>query len=504
MGDSNGRIQRLFKNTGSSLFYQVITILCGFILPRVILKAYGSDVNGLINSISQFLTVITLLDLGVGEVVRSHLYRPLLNKDYITISGIIISARKFFRKLAAILLIYVCILIVVFPFITDNEFDHLYTAVLVIAMSISSFTQYYFGMVNNLLLSADQKGYVQYNIQTITLIINTILCTIFIKLGFSIQFVKIITAFVYLIRPLYLQYYVDKHYAIDYKTTIKGEPIKQKWNGVAQHMSTVILNHTDTVVLTLLGTLAEVSIYSVYHLVVYGIKNLFDSMVTGVKPLLGELWARGNRNDLRNIFNLIEWVLHSATVFFFGCMAVLIVPFVSVYTSGVVDANYIQPVFAYLITAAYAVHCLRLPYNMLILAAGHFKQTQLFYTIAAALNVIVSVASVQKFGLIGVSMGTLCAMLFHTIWTALYGEKHLLHRNIKMYLKQIIVDVITVIVCVLVCKTYYLFKVSYFEWFILALKVTGTWIIIEVILNLIFYRKNMRKIINICKRRFFK
>lgn len=487
---------KLIKNTGSSMIYQIVTIICGFVLPRIILSYYGSGVNGLINSISQFLTTISLLDLGVGEVVRSSLYSPLAKKDTESISRVILSAGKFFKKLAMILIAYVTVLIIVFPKITDIEFDACYVSVLVIAMSASSFAQYYFGMVNSLLLSADQKGYIQYNVQTITLIINTIACSVLIIAGFSIQYVKIVTALIYLFRPAFLQVYVNRHYKINSKVDIKEEPIKQKWNGVAQHMSTVVLNHTDTIVLTLLGTLYEVSIYSVYHMVIYGVKNIFDAMVTGIKPLLGELWVKGNEYELNKTFNYIEWLMHNAVIFFFGCTSTLIVPFVRVYTKGVTDANYVQPIFAYLITCAYAVHCLRLPYNMMILAAGHFKQTQKYYTIAALINIIVSVITVKTFGLNGVSAGTLFAMLFHTIWTAIYNTKYLLKRPLKHYFKQLVTNLLIIFVCIAGVRFYKLKHLSYMGWIILAAKTAMTWGAAQILINYFFYKDNLAKIWN--------
>ena len=76
------RKRRLFYNTISSLIFQLTTIICGFILPRLILTAFGSEVNGLVNSIIQFLGIISFLELGVGAVVQSTLYKPLAEKNY--------------------------------------------------------------------------------------------------------------------------------------------------------------------------------------------------------------------------------------------------------------------------------------------------------------------------------------------------------------------------------------------------------------------------------------
>ena len=81
----NMRSKLLKLNTITSLAYQIIAIICGFILPRQILNAFGSDVNGLVNSITQFLQFIGFLELGVGAVVESSLYKPLADHDNKTI-----------------------------------------------------------------------------------------------------------------------------------------------------------------------------------------------------------------------------------------------------------------------------------------------------------------------------------------------------------------------------------------------------------------------------------
>ena len=64
----------------------------------------------MINYITQFLGVISFLELGVGSVIQSSLYKPLADKDNETISKIIVSGQKFFSRLAMILFVYVCIL----------------------------------------------------------------------------------------------------------------------------------------------------------------------------------------------------------------------------------------------------------------------------------------------------------------------------------------------------------------------------------------------------------
>lgn len=495
------RKKRLVYNTVSSLVYQVTTIICGFVLPRLILGAFGSNVNGLVNSIVQFLGIISFLELGVGAVVQSSLYKPLAENKRDDVSKIISSANKFFRKLGQILAVYVVILILFYPLFAAKEFGFCYIATLIVAISISSFAQYYFGIVNRLLLTADQRGYVQYTAQTIAVLGNTISCYILIAFGCSIQIVKLVTSIIYLIQPFAIYLYVRKNYQIDKKIKYDKEPIPQKWNGIAQHVAAVILDGTDTVVLTMFATLADVSIYSVYFLVVKGVKQLFMSMTNGITSLIGELWARQELAELKKTFEWTEWIIHTGTIFVFGVTAVLIVPFIRVYTLGIHDADYIQPLFAALIVAANATHCLRLPYNIMILAAGHYKQTQNNYIIAAIINIVVSVLAVRVWGLIGVAIGTLMAMGYQTVWMAWYNSKNLIRWPFSKFMKQMTIDIISVILCCAITQFFSMTLVSYLGWVIVAIKVTVTWGVIILIVNLIFYREKVMKFIKVFKFR---
>lgn len=488
------RKKKLIYNTFSSLLFQLTTVICGFILPRLILNAFGSDVNGLVNSITQFLGIIAFLELGVGSVVQSSLYKPLVEKKKEDISKIISSANKFFKNLARILLVYVVFLIILFPIFIEKKYSFIYTTTLIVAISISSFAQYYFGIVNRLLLTADQRGYVQYTAQTIAVIANTVVCYILVKLNCSIQIIKLVSSLIFLLQPFVIYLYVRKNYNIDLKIKYNEEPIKQKWNGIAQHVAAVILDGTDTVILTLFASLSDVSIYSVYFLVVKGIKQLFMSMTNGITSLIGELWARKELEKLQEAFAWTEWVIHTGTTFVFSITMVLIVPFVKVYTLGISDANYTQPLFAILMVLANAMYCLRLPYNIMILAAGHYKQTQQNYIVAAIMNIIISILAVKSFGLIGVAMGTLIAMVYQTFWMAWYDSKKLVKWPFKKFVKQIIIDSLTFILCKIYSELFLISSTNYLSWCISAVYFSLSFLIIILFINFLFYKEKIYKV----------
>ena len=480
--------RKLILNTITSILLQIVTVFCGFILPRIILTKFGSETNGLVSSIGQFLNLIAFLELGVGAVLQSALYKPLANKDEEQINKVVSSGNRFFRRIAYILVAYVIVLACSFYFISDNDFSWLFTFLLVLAMGISSFAQYYFGIIDRLLLTADQKGYIQYISQIIALLLNLVACIIVIYLGLSIQIVKLVSSIIFLARPIVLRLYVNKHYRIDWKYKTREEVLDQKWNGVGQHVAGIVLDDTDTIVLTLFSSLSNVSVYSVYYNVTYGIKSLVLSSTNGFQSVLGEYYAKDQKELLNSFFSKSEFIIHFITSLLYGCTMMLILPFVEVYTKGINDVNYIQPLFSILIVSANAVHCMRLPYHLMIKAANKYRETQLCYYIAAGINVLLSIICVIFLGLIGVAIGTLVAMLFQTIWMAIYSYKKVNDISMKHFVKQIIFDVVLIGGICLSTFWIKLQSISFLSWLLMALEVTSIGLVLGALLSLVFYK----------------
>lgn len=487
--------KKLMANTITAMIYQLIVVICGLILPRYILQYYGSSVYGLTASITQFISVISFLDLGVGAVVQSNFYKPLVENNKQLLSEIYVSSTKFFRKIAYILIGYLSVLVIVYPQLIDGDFDQLYIVVLLLILSIDSFAQFYFGITNQLLLNADQHGYFANSIRGITLVLNVCCAIILMSKGYGIHVVKLSTALIYLIRPVCLYIYVQNKYPIK-KSSYEIEPIQQKWSGLAQHIASVILDGTDILVLTLFSTLENISIYSVYYLVASGIKQFLLSFVSGITPMMGQLWAKGELIQLKEIYRLVLWSYNTIFTIIYGATLVLIVPFVQVYTYGITDVDYYVPMFASILVIANLMYSLRLPFNSMILAAGHFKQTQRSYIIAATLNIVISIVTVSILGLIGVAIGTLIALTYQTMWQMVYVSKYIIDIPVKSILKQFFIDAVIILSSYIVCKFVDMNEASYIFWVVLAVKVVLIYFVISLLCNLCIYTSNIKLVVS--------
>ena len=494
------RREKLLLNTGTGLLKQLTVVICGFILPRYMLLYYGSAVNGVIASITHFLSFISLLDMGVGAVVQANLYKPLASKDNDLLSMILKSSERFFRRLAYIFIGYIAVLCFIFPTMVEGDFSRLYTISLLLIISVSTLAQYLLGMTNELLLNADQKSYVQQTMQIGTIVLNTVLAVLLMNMGASVHIVKLVTASVYVLRPIGQMIYVHKHYDINNKIKLYGEPIKQKWNGFSQHLAAVICQNVDVAVLTLFSTLANVSIYSVYFNVTNGVTQIIMAGTTGLESLFGNMIARNEDEKLLQVFDAVEWLIHATVILIFTSAAIMITPFISVYTRGITDADYIVPLFGILLVMAYGFRCLRIPYFIVIKAAGHFRETQNGAYIAACINVVMTVVLVSKFGLIGAASGTLAAMLYHTCYFVWYLRKHILQRSVKYFVKHMITNLAAAIAAYVLTRNFVLESVSYISWIFLATKTTLVVFVVTIVVNVVVYRQQVKDVLKLLRR----
>ncbi len=494
------RSKKALYNISTSLFLQIIALLYGFIVPRIIITYFGSNVNGVISSITQFLAYITLLESGFGPVVKSVLYKPIASKDNKTIESILKTTEKFFRTIAYIFIIYIIMLCFLYPSLVSKDFNCLYTISLILIIGISTFFEYFFGMTYRLYLQADQKTYVISLIQILTYILSFTFIIILARIGTSIQILKLTSGLIFVLRPLLQNYYVKKKYNINFKKSNNKYELKQKWDGLAQHIAGVIHSNTDITVLTIFSTLAEVSVYSVYNLVIKGIDSLLQAFISGIDSTFGDMLARKEKENLLKKFNMYEVLYDSISTILFTSTMILIVPFIIVYTKGVTDANYIRYSFGYLIVISEFICMIRSPYLRLTHSAGHFKETRVGAWVECISNIVISVILVRRYGLVGVAIGTIVAMTIRTIEFVYHTNKYILERSIWESVKKILLLVVETLIIVFICRYLpYVENVSYINWIINAIMVAITASIITLSLNFIFFKNEFKEVVKIIK-----
>ena len=498
------RTRKAILNTCSSIVYQFVTVICSFILPRLILTAFGSNYNGVVSSINQFLSWISVLSAGIGGVTRAALYRPLSECDTKQISSIMKATDIFMKKIATIFVVLLLVFGSVYPCVVRNDFDFFFVFTLVLVLGISTFAQYYFGITYQTLLEADQRQYIFVVVRIVTTIVATAVAAILISYECEIRIVYLASSIVYAINPIYLNIFVKKYYQLDSSVAPDNRTVIQRWDAFAQELAIMINNNTDIIVLTTFSNIKIVSVYTIYNMIINGVKQMLQTFTTGVGAAFGSMIAQGAENDyLDKTLRIFEFVVFNITTILFTITALTIVPFVKIYVRGITDVEYSQWTFGYLITLAAMFNCFRIPYQTIVYAAGKFKETRNGSIIEASINIVLSIILVIEYGLVGVAIGTLVAAIFRTCQYAVYLSRKIIIRSRYVFMKNIVISM-----TVWVCNVLLLSKIlsycenptNYIEWISTAIEV-GTIVVIQmIILDIFFFRQQFRGLLGMIKK----
>ena len=486
------RGKKAFYNSAASAVSQIVTMICGFILPRLILSRFGSAYNGVTASVTQFLSVIALLRAGVGGATRASLYKSLAKKDTEQISATVRATEIFMRKVALIFLGITAVFSVAYPFLVREEFEWGFTASLVLIISFSTFVQYFFGITYQMLFQADQRQYISISFEILAVILNTVIAAVLIRMGVGIHGVKLGSAAAFSITPVALNILAKKRYHLNHQAKPDFSSIGQRWDAFFHQVAAFVHNNTDITLLTLFTNTREISVYTVYYLVANGLKSLMNTLMIGVEAAFGNILANGETETLQKDLSHFETMLHVIGGFLFSAAAVLVTPFVQVYTRGVTDVNYQRDLFGYLGIFGELLFVLRSPYEALVNAAGHYKQTKKFAFMEAGINLGTSIVMIQFFGLTGVVIGTVIAIAFRKIVYARYASENIVRRGTGVFWKRFGVTLLNAVSVFGLTRFLPVPEMcSYLNWIIYAAEVAAVAGLLTLAWNMLFYREEL-------------
>ena len=137
-----------------------MVIVLGIIVPRIMIANYGSDVNGLLGTVSQIFTYLALLEAGIGQAAQNALYKPMSENNHEQFSDIASAAQKYYRNITKYYALGVVVLSIVAPMIFASEVSKLTIFVIVLLEGLSGVLSFYFVQTKTLIIGINGKGYV--------------------------------------------------------------------------------------------------------------------------------------------------------------------------------------------------------------------------------------------------------------------------------------------------------------------------------------------------------
>lgn len=492
------RTTKFLYNTFFSAVYQIIILMAGFIIPRFMLQYYGSEINGLITSISQFISYFNLVEAGLANASIFALYKPLAENDHKEISAIVVATQKSYVTSGYIFLILIIILALIYPLsihVTGmNYFD---VFLLIVVLGFSGILDFFTLGKYKALLNADQRLYVVSVSSILYTILNTIILVAMAKLKINIVIVKIVSISSVLLRCLILYNYSRYNYSyINYREPPNNRALNKRWDALSLQILDTIRNGSPIVATTFFLGLKDVSIYSIYNMVIGGISGVLSIFTSGLSSSFGDIIVKKQKDILQQAYQEFEFVYYNISSVVYSVTFIMLMPFIQIYTRGITDVDYYNPILGGLFVLNAILQSLKIPQIMLVIAAGHYKETKYQAVIQSLIVIVGSTGLGLKFGLVGILLGLLCSNLYRTLSLILYVPKRITGLPIHGTIKGIICVIVEMLIIIWPCYQLKIICITYMQWIIYAIVVTVYAIIVALVMGGVCNKTEFIRIFN--------
>ena len=495
------RTKNSIKNIYISILTQIIITLLGFVSRKVFLDSLGTEYLGVNGLLSNVLSMLSLVEGGIGTSIVYNLYKPLAENDEPRIIALV----QLYKRLYGILAIVIFGLsLTLYPFLGILMKD----GTTIVSINIIYFIFVFKNMISYLnahkwsLINADQKGYILAKYNLIFSVVTTISKIIVLLITNNYILFLLIEAAIFIIQNLWNGKVVNERYSY-IRTKKKYIVEKDVKNNLITNVKALFLHNigsycvfgTDNILISAFISVKAVGLYSNYTMIISQLSSLLTPILGGIGASVGNLIATESKEKSYEVFNVTYfvnfWIYSVCVIFLYN----LLEPFIEWWLgSGLL----LDKLTFLTVLINFYISGMRNSIITFKSKAGIFDNDKYIPLIESLINLGSSIILVNYFGLAGIFMGTTISTITMPLWIqAKLVYNNIFNKSVKKYFeKYVIYLIITILVGSL--TTYICSLISFNGFISLIVKGVICMVIPNIIYLIIFYRtKELQQILNI-------
>lgn len=454
------RIKNSIKNIYISILTQVIITLLGFISRRVFLDSLGSEYLGVNGLLTNVLSMLTLVEGGIGGSIVYNLYKPLAEDDRPRVIALV----QLYKKIYGILAILIFVLsMALYPLLDILVGDTSGISNLEVVYFLFVFKNVisYLNAHKWSLINADQKGYVLSRYNLLFNVITTISKILVLSTTKNYVLYLVIEVSIFLIQNIWNGKIVNERYSY-IKVNEKYEVDKETKSTLSKNVKAMFLHNvggycvlgTDNILISTLINLKTVGLYSNYTMVINQLKGLLTPLLDGIGASVGNLIATESKEKTYEIFNIVYfinfWIYGFCSIVLFN----LLEPFIELWLGkGLLLDKFTFSV----ILLNFYITGLRSCVITFKTKGGIFDNDKYVPIIESIVNLVASIILAKLFGLVGIFLGTTISTIAIPFWL----QPKLVYNNIfnksfteylKKYFIYLTITLFTGIITRIICS----------------------------------------------------
>lgn len=456
--NTKSRSYNAVRNISFGMVKQIVTLVLAFATKTIFVRMLGAEYTGINGLYSNILTLLSLAELGVGNVMVYSLYAPVREHNISAIKSLMTYFKKIYRVIAISISGLGIAIIPFLKIIINSNLPEDKLVVYYLLFLLNSVASY-FVVYKTTLLQADQKIYIQNLVNTISLIVQYIIQIVYLLLTRNYIGFLTIQVMCTIVQNVVLSYIADRTYpylkdkAIPQKQIEKtslNENIKSMF---LYKLATIIINNTDNILISMLLGTVYVGYYSNYYSLITYVTTFVTILIQGITAGLGNLNAEHNEEKSYKMFCNLIYLFNFIAAFCVATFANVVQDFIPIW----LGKEYLMDtgtVGAILFT--FYISTVTNPVWMYRETMGLFKQIKYVMFLTAILNIIFSIILGLKFGVAGIIGATGIARICTIIWyepRILYKKfAHPVCGYFRMQLKYLMINMLILILSVAVCR----------------------------------------------------
>lgn len=452
------RTKKSIRNATVSIIMNVIMILIGLVSQKIFLHILGTEYLGISGLFSNIISMLAIVELGIGPAIIYNLYRPIKENDTVKIKALINFYKKVYNIIAILIFILGILLIPLLPYILKDANIPENIVIIYILFLTDTFVSY-LAAYKQSILYANQENY----------IINIIHIVYLIVMNFSQLFLLYLTEnyYLYLITKIicrllenvvislvvlkkYPIFFIKNQEKVDSSTS---KDILTRTKGLIFHkIGTFIVDGSDNIIISTFLGIKMVGLYTNYSLILNAVTNLTTQVFSAITSSVGNLLVSVNKEKNVEVFKNIYFInFVMATIISVGFLC-CIQPFISIW----IGKKYLLSSFI-VITLAINLYIkiLSRTMNTFKEAAGIFYEDRYVPILQSVINIIVSILLSYCLGLAGVFIGTIVSnLLLHLYSYPKYVYKQLFSNGVisyfKNFIKYLFIFILILVICYLI------------------------------------------------------
>lgn len=405
--------------------YKGSHIVIQFALRTAFIRMLGREYGGISTLFTDILSVLSLMELGMGSAISYALYKPLAKKDSERITALMSFYKKAYTLIGIMVLCAGLICTPLLQYIVKDVPNIKEDIRIIFIMFVLTSASSYFLVYKSILLRADQKPRIIFIVDTVIQSCESVV-EIILLLMFREYFLYLILHLcATLLRNIVLSQISQKLYA-GYLTgkgkKLSREETKKLFKDIyalaIYKVSGTVINSTDSIVISaFIGTI-EVSIVGNYTLIINSIRTAIEQIVNAVRPSVGNLAATSTKEKQELVFRQMNFVAFWVACFCSTCFFVLLNPFVG---SIWFDSTYQVSInIIVVLTINFYIAVMVYPVEVFRTANGLFIQGKYRPALMAAMNIGLDLIFVRYWGIVGVLLATTISRISTQVWFDAY------------------------------------------------------------------------------------